>query len=261
MRTNALCLVLLAGSMLNMGCSLIAKPEVRDVRARIDKIDLRGISLVFDVDIYNPYTFAIRSPQFRYGLDIADREFIQSNQATAVDLPARDVGTLVMPAQVNYLGLWQAYQGLASAQEVDYRLHGTVLVEAMGQSFELPVSYASSFPVFRIPSFSVPTVRFDGVSLSSATVVLETNVSNPNVFRLGLDKLNFDVRIGEVQVANIRPTLPDGLAAGGASQLTLTGQITAAKALMQLVAGKSLGQPSLQCTGSVETPYGLIPLE
>lgn len=247
--------------MINAGCSLISRPEIRDVRANVQDIDLEGIALVFDVDIYNPYPMAIRTPQFRYGLDIADKEFFTSEEATELDLPARQVGTVRMPAHIKYLGLWRAYKGLSGADEVEYRLHGTVLVRAMEQSFELPVAHRGTFPVFRLPKFSMPQVSFSDVSLSGAKAVIETDINNPNVFGIGLKGLSFDIRIGDVQVGDIRPLALENLGAKSASKLSIIGEVTAAKALGQLLRGRSLGQPTIKCLGNVGTPYGAVSLE
>ncbi|MHC4672287.1 MAG: LEA/WHy family protein [Planctomycetota bacterium] len=261
MRKTLLYVAILGFIILNTGCSLIAKPKIQDVRARVDNIDLRGIHLVFDVDIYNPYPVAIRTPEFRYGLDIAEEEFIKSRDTTEIDLPALKTGTVTLPAHIEYLTLGRTYRKLSDADQVDYRLHGTVVVKAMQEIFELPVQYSGKFPVFRFPSISMPRVDFSDVSLSGAKVVIKTDISNPNVFRLGLGKLNFDVRVGDVQVGKIRPSLPDGLDAKASSKLSLVGEITASRALMQLIGGKSLGKPSIQCIGSVETPYGMVLLD
>jgi len=253
--------VVLGLLVLETGCSLIARPEIRDVRARIDGINLRGVNLVFDVDVYNPYPAAVRSPEFGYGLDIAEKEFIRSNRTTQVDLPARNVGTLVLPVQIEYLALWRAYQDLSGADEVDYRLYGNLVLKAMEQSFEIPISYRGKFPIFRLPSLSMPQVSVSDVSLAGAKVVIQTDISNPNVFRLGLGRMGFDVKLGDVQVASVRPSLPDGLDPKASGKLSLVGQITASKALAQLLSGSNLGKPTIQYTGHLETPYGQTPID
>lgn len=242
------------------GCSYVARPEIRHVRPRVETIDLHGVTMVFDVDVSNPYPVAIRTPEFSYAVDIAETEFFGSRQATAVDLPALKVGTLNLPARVEYLKLWNSYQGLREADEVNYRLRGTVLVRAMDQDFELPLSHEGTFPVLRLPKISSPEVRFDDVSLSGAQVTMEADIRNPNVFRLGLDQLGMDVTVGEVEVGNIRPSLPGGLDPRGTGKLSLVGQITSSRALSQLVRGSGLGAPRVAWTGSLQTPYGPVPI-
>ena len=83
---------------------------------------------------------------------------------------------------------------------------------------------------------------------------------NPNVFSLGLDDLEFDVTFGNVQVGSISATTAQGLKAGATGTLSLTGEITASAALLQLARGKSLGKPSITCRGTVRTPYGPVRL-
>jgi len=60
--------------LLLCGCATMGaafrKPEVRGVHPRITGIDFTGVTLAFDVDVYNPNFFAIRSPRLRYAFNV-----------------------------------------------------------------------------------------------------------------------------------------------------------------------------------------------
>jgi LEA14-like dessication related protein len=253
-------MMLTAGCSQLQGLGLGARPRIKGVRPRISGIDFQGLSLAFDVDVENPYPVAIRSPRFRYGLDIEDAEFLKSDQETKIDLPARGVGTVTLPLRLNYLDLWRTYQRLGDAAEIDYTLRGAVLVAAGGQSFDLPLQHAGKFPVLRPPSFANIRVDTSDVSLSSAKVHVDADMHNPNVFDLGVRDVGYAVRLGDVQVGRIGASTLDALGPKQSGKLALTGEITGITALQQLLAGKGLGKPTIAPFGSVQTPYGAVKL-
>lgn len=253
-------MVTAAGALaLSLGCATSSKPEIRDIRANVSGLDVQGVNMIFDVDVYNPYGVAIRSPQFRYGIDIAGSAFVDAGEQTGIDLPGRKVGTVALPARFEYQQLWEMYQSIAGADEIDYRLHGAILLNAMGESLELPVEHRGKLPVFRMPKFSVPRVKMSEVTLTSAKVLLETDVENPNVFPLGLRDVHFDVALGDVPVGSVTSTTGN-LRPRAKGKLTLHGEVTAAGALLQLASGRRPGVPQINWSGSLDTPYGPVPL-
>ncbi len=246
---------------LAMGCSSVRRPEVRAVNVRISSIDFSGVGVVFDVVVYNPYPVRLKSPKFRYGIDIADTEFMQSEQPTEIDLPAGGEGTMPLPVRMDYAKLWGAYAKLQNAEEIPYRLHGAIIVTALDYPWDVPLEHRGKLPILRPPSFSSPRVSFADVSLSAAKVVLEVDVHNPNICGVGLANVGYNLVLGDVQVANVRAATAGQLAARSTGKLSLAGEIAAAGALLQLVQGRSLGDPSMICSGAIQTPYGSVPLQ
>ena len=109
------------------GCSGF-RPQIEAVTARIEGIDLKGVDLVFDIDVRNPYPVAIRPPNYRYVVDIAGAAFVKGDATSDSELPASGVGTISLPARLEYLQLWQSYQNLRESREVPYKLHGALVL-------------------------------------------------------------------------------------------------------------------------------------
>lgn len=253
-------LAVLLAVCLSVGCSSVRKPEVRAVNVQIAGIDFSGLGVMFLVDVDNPYPVALRTPRFRYGIDVAGTEFMRSEALTAIDLPAGGVGTVPLPVRMEYADLWAASTRLKDASEVAYRLHGAIVVSTLDRSWDLPLEHRGTLPILRPPTFSAPRVRIGDVSLNRAQVVLDVDVHNPNVCGLGLTNLGYNLALGGVQVGSLRASTPGELAAKSTGNLSLSGEITAAAALLQLVRGESLGAASLTCSGSIDTPFGSVPL-
>lgn len=242
------------------GCSSARRPEVRAVNVRISSIDFSGIGVVFNVDVYNPYPIRLKTPKFRYGIDIAETTFMQSEHPTEIDLPAGGVGTMPLPLRMDYAKLWEAYAKLQHAGEIAYRLHGAIIVTTLDYPWDVPLEYKGTLPILRPPSFSSPRVSFADVSLNAARVALEVDVHNPNICGIGLADVVYNLALGQVQVANVRAATAGELAGRSDGRLSLTGEIAAKGALLQLVQGRTLGEPSLTCAGAIQTPYGSVPL-
>lgn len=263
-RTNAALWLALVAVALLPGCSsffgLFGRPTIEDVRPKLTGIDLLGVNLAFEIDVKNPYYVPLISPRLRYGIDVEGEEFMASQESEGLDVAARSVGTVVLPVRIDYVNIARAYKTLSKLKEFRYRLHGALVFSAMGRSFELPLSYEGRAPVVRPPRFSNITVRFSKVSLTSAAVTVEADMHNPNIFDVGINSLGYVLRLGEAQVGNVTAATAGKIAAGKTGRLTLTGRISAAGALFRLARGGSLGAPSIQPTGAIETPYGAVKL-
>lgn len=255
---NRLLQLLALSPLIGIGCASISKPEVRDIRVAVTAIDLQSVALACDVDIYNPYPFTLATPEFEYGFEVEDYELMKSAMATKLDLPARNVGTVKLPLRIEYLQIWKARQALTDSPEINYRLHGTVLVNMLDAPLRLPVSHSGTFPVLRLPKISTPKLRTPEVSLTRAKVAIDTQMTNPNVFRIGLKQLGLTVSIGDVQVGGIGLVTPEAIEAKGSGNLTITGEITARTMLGQLATGKEIGTPSMRLVGAIETPFGVV---
>ena len=267
MKRNALALVALAGLALLVvpGCAVFAdlfgRPTVEGVRPTIKSIDLQGVTLAFEVDVKNPYVVPLASPRFRYGMDVEGAEFMAAQESEGADVPARGVGTLVLPVRLDYAALAQTYKTLSNANEFTYKLHGGLTFSAAGTSFDLPLSHEGKAPVVRPPTFSNISVRVAKASLTSLAVTVESDIKNPNVFQLGIDSLGYALKLGAASVADVKGATGGTIEPGKSGRVTLTGRLSGADALRSLAGGGKLGAPTLQPTGAIQTPYGAIKLQ
>lgn len=239
---------------------VVGKPRVVDVRPEIRGIDVDGVKLAFEVDIENPYPFALRAPIFRYGLDIEDAPFLQGEEMVHLDVPPRGIGTARVPTRIDYVDLWRTARTLRRAKEFSYRLHGDLVLAGTGGQWSLPVAKSGKVPIFRPPRFSLPKLSYERASLRGASVILKTDVTNPNLFPIGLHDLRYELTLGNVAVGGIRATTGGSIEPDATGSLTLTGQISATRALLSIARGASPGKPRLVLTGSIETPYGTVDL-
>lgn len=149
-----------AASLLAAGCNTlstssllgkVSKPSIESISPRITGLDFLGVDLAFDVAVSNPYDVPIKSPRFKYGLDVEGASFLDSQTTANLDLPAKGVGTVVLPVRLQYLDLLQAYSGLKDAAEVPYTLHGLWFSHRWERRLNCRSRRAGLFPSCELP--------------------------------------------------------------------------------------------------------------
>jgi LEA14-like dessication related protein len=261
MRSFRISLVLTALVVAMSACAglpMTQHPEVQAVRPRITGLDFQGITIDFDLDVYNPYPFAIKTPSFNYALDIEGSRFFESQAASRFDLPASGPGTVTLPVRLDYIDLWRTYQALAGAPEASYRIYGALLLPVMGRSLELPYSYSGRFPILRPPAFSDVEVRVTNASPMGGTIVADAAITNPNVFPLDIEGLGYALQVGNIRLGDLAATTGSVLEPGQTGRMSLKGEISAANALFGLIRGGRIGGAEILPTGYVRTPYGPV---
>lgn len=263
MRSHGVCIGLAMLLIFVIGCAsvpLAPKPEVVDVSPRITGLDFQGLDMAFDVDVDNPYPVPIKAPRFRYGLDIQGSEFFESEAESQINLPASRVGTLTLPVRLSYTDMFSTYQGLRNAAEADYTLRGAIILPVAGRPFELPISHSGTFPILRPPSFSDIDVDIANISLTKAKIDVQAAMKNPNAFALGIQDLGYILQLGNVELGGLTATTAKVLDAGETGRLSLTGEISAANTLLNILKGGDMGGAHILPSGLLDTPYGPVKL-
>jgi hypothetical protein len=168
------------------------------------------------------------------------------------------VGTVTLPVRLSYTDLFRTYQNLADAAEANYTLHGSIILPLLGRSFELPVSHRGTFPVLRPPTFSDINVDLAQVSFLKTKINVDTAMKNPNVFALGIEDLGYMLKLGDVEIGGLTATAANTLDAGETGRLFLTGELSAASAIVNMIKGGNIGGAQIFPSGSIQTPYGPV---
>lgn len=253
-------IVLIAAlSALTGGCASSQRPQIRSVHPRVTGLDPRGIDMVFDLDISNPYPLALRAPKFDYFLDIQGGEFLRSQNPVEVDLPGGRGGIVSLPVRVDYGEILRTFRGLRDESEFQYQIRGEFTVAMLGTDTVIQLAHRGTAPIFRPPIISIGQIRVGEISLNRAEVIAEATLQNPNGFELGLGALGCALRLGQTPVGALTASADRAIAAHAGGKVRLTGEITSSAALMKLLQGSSLGAAVLTLNGTVQTPYGPAP--
>jgi LEA14-like dessication related protein len=264
MRTLRMWISVTMVGLLLSGCATmeaaLLKPEVRGVHPRITGIDFTGVTVAFDVDVYNPNFFPIRAPRLRYAFNVEGSHLFGAETTSPISLPKNDMGMLTFPVRISYFDLIRTYQALAHAPEAHYILDGGLVFPVAGRKLELPFSYSGTFPILRPPTFSDVAVNVADSSFFRTKINVDALAKNPNVFPLGIENLGYTLKLGDIQVADLRAAARDTIGAGQTAPLSFTAEVSTANAALNLLQGIKFGEASLLPVGTIETPYGTVPL-
>jgi LEA14-like dessication related protein len=149
-------LVLVAVAGLLAGCDTLQalnlqKPTASLKGVKFDKISLEGATLIFDVDVDNPYSAALPLTNLDYGLTSGTKPLFSGKAAVAGSIPAKSSKTLSLPAQIRYLDLIDAFKGIKPGSSIPYKAQ-------LGLFMDTPVTQSLRLPITKEGQLTVPTV-------------------------------------------------------------------------------------------------------
>jgi LEA14-like dessication related protein len=258
--------ILILGGLLTPGCALLQSllgpqptPTASVAGVRITDFSLTGATLAFDVAIKNPYTVPLPLVNIDYALSSQTLSFLQGQAALEGTIPAGESKTVTLPAKVVFLDLLKILQGVKPGALIPY--HGafglSVNAPVVG-TLRLPLDKDGELPVPAPPNVSVSSVKWQNVSLAGATGLLLLKVGNPNAFAFDLAGLDYDFKLGGVDLAKGGLTNAASLAAGAAQEIGINLSVSTAQAglgILQLVQGQSSAY-SLGGALAIGTPFG-----
>jgi len=178
------------------------KPTARITGAALSDLSLDAADLVFDVEVTNPYGFSLPTPSFDYRLATGDSQLVQGSAAAEGPIPARGRRTVQVPVGLVFADLLNAARGVRLGDVIPYTADVTLSTDApaIGR-VSLPMSRSGELPVPAPPRVSLAGIDIDNLSLTSADLTINAEVSNPNAFRLALSKLNYGLSLAGREVA------------------------------------------------------------
>lgn len=238
----------------------IKTPKVESVKPHITDIDFDGIEITFDIYINNPYPVPIKSPHFKYAVDIEKKEFVKSDNPVEMSLPASGTGTLQVPVKMGYMNMYNLYKNLKDKNEASYTLHGNIIIAVMGYDFNIPVTKSGTIPILKIPAFSDIKYDIGQVSKSGAKISATAQIKNPNIFDLDIKNIRYSLYFGDIKIGCISANAKEIIIAGKKTPITLSGEIGTRDAFVQILSGSKFDKPVMKLTGIIGTPYGNVKL-
>lgn len=252
------------------GCSVMDALQLRRPSARMTGVGLKDISLdsltlLFDVEVENPYSVPLPLVNLDYSLASEGTPFLSGRAADLPpSIPARSTKTLPLPAKITYLKLLQALQGVRPGAVVPYSAEIGLSVNASGLGeIRLPLKKEGKLPIPTAPEVKITEIKWDEMTLDRAGGRVKLSLTNRNQFAVKLAGLAYNLSLGGVQVAEssiARPATFD--AAGGTGTVEIPISLSPRKlglAAFGMLSGTGSGY---KLTGAVdlETPFGPMKL-
>ena len=240
------------------------KPSASILGVSFKDVGLEAATLLFNVNVENPYSVPLPLVNVDYGLASGATPFLSGKADLQGAVPAQGSKTVSVPATVKYAELLKVLEGVRPGAVVPYEAElGLSVKPPVAGPLRLPLKKQGQLPVPTVPEVSVQEVKWDKLSLNEAGGRFRLNMVNRNQFPVTLSKLQYALSLGGAEVANSSIQKAVALAAdGGAGTIDIPLSFSPKKfglAALRMLTGKE-GAYALKGSLEVNTPFGPMTL-
>ena len=197
-------LLLLLFTMTLIGCAELAKysetikPTAKLTGTRLANINFEQVDLIFDLAVENKNPITLDLAGLDYDLKIENQSLVSGVTAKAIKLKANSTSPVQLPVTLKFDDLKKLPGELWNKDKLAYDLQTTfnINLPVIG-NYAIPVSKQGEFPVPKTPGLKIKDVKIKNLSFTTAELVAQVEVTNPNDFDLGLSNLNYQLNVNQ----------------------------------------------------------------
>lgn len=174
------------------------KPTAKLTGMSLKNIDFEKAELLFDIDVENKNPITLNLAGLEYDLIIAGQSLISGITAKGVKLNANSTSPVQVPVTLKFDDLKKLPGEIWGKDNFDYKLDTVVNVALpyIG-NYAVPVTKTGQLPVPKLPSISIKGMKVQKLSFTTADVIAQVEIDNPNAFELALSNLNYQLNINQ----------------------------------------------------------------
>ena len=240
------------------------RPNARVVGARLENINLKSATIVFDVELANPYSAPLPLVNVDYKLASSDTPFLSGQAELQGTVPAGGKKTVALPAEIRYAGLLEALRQVKPGAVIPYRAELGLSVDVPGVGPQrLPLRKDGQLPVPNVPKIELSEITWDSLGLDETTGRVRLRVVNGNQFAVELARLAGTLSLAGTDVVDVSQVQAVALKPdGGTGEIEIPISFSPRNlglAVFRMVSGTGSGY-RLRGTQSVTTPFGPMSL-
>lgn len=146
----------------------VRKPSANLKGLRFEDITLQSATLLFDVELENPYPVSLPLLDMDYAVTSGDNKLFSGKADIHTTIPAKDKKVVSLPMRISYIDLVRAFKGIRPGLKIPYEADAGLLVDtpALGQ-IRLPMRKMGELSVPTIPK--IDEVDWKKILLDKAT--------------------------------------------------------------------------------------------
>ena len=193
-----LCLLALAGCAELTKHADAIKPTAEITGMRLANINFEQIDLIFDLAVDNKNPVALDLAGLDYDLKIANQSLVSGVTAQAVKIQASAISPVQLPITLKFDDLKKLPGELWNKDSFIYQLETkfNVNLPFIG-NYAIPVSKQGELPVPKMPDIKIKDVQIKNLSFTTAELITQVEVTNPNAFALALSNLNYQLNVNQ----------------------------------------------------------------
>jgi LEA14-like dessication related protein len=186
------------------GCAELAKhaetikPTAKLAGAHITNINFDQLDLVFDLEVDNKNPVALDLAGLDYDFKVEDQSLVSGVAAKAIKLKANAISPVQLPVTLKFDDLKKMPGEIWNKDKLAYDLSTTfnVVLPIIG-NYAIPVNKQGELPVPKVPDIKIKDVKIKKLNFTSADVVAQVEVNNPNDFSVALKSFNYKLNINQ----------------------------------------------------------------
>jgi len=238
----------------------VQKPTAHVAGAHIQGFSLDSLTLLFDVEVGNPYSTPLPLVNLDYALSSRGAPFLTGRSDLSGSIPAMGSRNVSLPAKITFSSLLDTLANVRPGSVVPYAADLGVSVDApiLGR-IRIPLRKEGEVPVPAVPEVSIAGVSWDQLALNEARGRITVDIANTNRFPLDLSKLQYALSLNGSPVANSAVEKPVTVAAdGGEGSVEIPFSFAPIALGFGVFQALTSGEATFGLAGDldVKTPYG-----
>jgi len=174
------------------------KPTARLTGMHLADINFEQADLVFDLAVENKNPVALDLAGMDYDLKIANQSLVSGVTARALKIKANGTSPVQLPITLKFADLKKLPGELWNKDTFTYQLDTkfNLNLPVIG-NYTIPVSKQGELPVPKIPEIKVKNVNVKKLSFTSADLVTQVEITNPNAFNLVMSDFDYQLNIDQ----------------------------------------------------------------
>lgn len=239
----------------------LAKPSASIKGVHLQDFTLQAATLLFDVEVANPYSVPLPLADIEYRLASAGKTFLSGQAPVSGSVPAGGKRVLPVPARVTFSDFLAIMENIHPGELVPYSAALGLTVQPPGVGpLHLDLNKEGEFPIPTVPEVSLDRVEWQTLTLDQAGATLHVRVKNTNRFPIDLSRLAYALNLGGTQVAQSAVEKKVAFAAGNENVLELPMSLSPKRlglAVFNVLLGSGSGY-ALKGSLDLDTPFGPI---
>lgn len=174
------------------------KPTASLTGMRLANINFEQADLIFELAVENKNPVALDLAGMDYDLKIANQSLVSGVTAQAIKIKANATSPVQLPITLKFADLKKLPGELWNKDNFAYQLDTTfnIILPIIG-NYAIPVSKQGELPVPKIPDIKIKGVKIKQLNLTSADLVAQVEITNPNAFNLAMSDFNYQLNINQ----------------------------------------------------------------
>lgn len=181
----------------------LPKPTAEIKGVKFHDLSFTDLTLLFDVEIKNPYSVPLPLVNLGYNLATGEKSFLQGKAELQGAVPSSGSRVVSLPVTINFMELLGAIKKVKPGMVVPYTASLDLGVKTPGFGpMTLPLKKTGELPVPAVPKVKLEGIEWKSLSLNEASANVRFYVGNTNDFPINVSKLNYALSLAGAHVAD-----------------------------------------------------------